>query len=64
MMTTYDGRPWVNAYDPGIPPDIDIPAKTYTDALIEGLTASPDRAAIHFMGTTLSYRQLDEMSWD
>jgi long-chain acyl-CoA synthetase len=61
-MTTYDDRPWLKAYDPGIPPDIDIPSKTYTDALIEGLATNPDRAAMHFMGTTLSFRQLDEMS--
>ncbi len=61
-MTTYDDRPWLKAYDPGTLPDIDIPAKTYTDALIEGLTTDPDRAAMHFMGTTLSFRQLDEMS--
>ncbi len=61
-MKTYDDRPWLKAYDPGIPPDIDIPEKTYTDTLLEGLTAAPDRAAIHFMGTTLTFRQLDEMS--
>lgn len=62
MTNVYDERPWLNAYDPGIPADIDIPEKTYTDALLEGLTAFPDRAAMHFMGATLSYRQLDEMS--
>jgi len=62
MMTTYDDRPWLKAYDPGTPPNIAIPAKTYTDALLEGLAAAPDRAAMHFMGTALSYRQLDEMS--
>lgn len=61
-MTPYDERPWVKAYDSKVPPDIDIPPKTYIDALLEGLTFSPDRAAMHFMGTTLSYRQLDEMS--
>ena len=62
MTNVYDERPWLNAYDPGIPADIDIPEKTYTDALLGGLTAFPDRAAMHFMGATLSYRQLDEMS--
>ena len=62
MKKAYDDRPWLKAYDPEIPADIDIPAKTYTDTLIEGLTASPDRAAMHFMGTTLTFRQLDEMS--
>jgi len=61
-MTIYDDRPWVKAYDPGIPPDIDIPGKTYTDALLKGIAAFPDRAAIYFMGRAISYRQLDEMS--
>ncbi len=61
-MTPYDERPWIKAYDPGVPPDINIPAETFTGALLEGLMAAPDRAAIHFMGTTLSYRALDEMS--
>ncbi|RJP94979.1 MAG: AMP-dependent synthetase [Desulfobacteraceae bacterium] len=61
-MTTSDDRPWLKAYDPGILPDIDIPDKTYADALVEGLTAFPDRAAMHFMGTTLTFRQLNDMS--
>jgi acyl-CoA synthetase (AMP-forming)/AMP-acid ligase II len=61
-MTNYDDRPWLKAYDSGLPSDIDILTKTYTDALIEGLIAAPDRAAMHFMGTTLTFRQLDEMS--
>ncbi len=62
MTNGYDERPWLKAYDPGIPADIDIPEKTYTDALLEGLTSFPDRAAMHFMGATLTYRQLDVMS--
>jgi long-chain acyl-CoA synthetase len=62
MQNVYDERPWLNAYDPGIPADIEIPEKTYTHALLEGLTSFPDRAAMHFMGAALSYRQLDEMS--
>ena len=61
-MTNYDDRPWLKAYDSGLSSDIDILTKTYTDALIEGLIAAPDRAAMHFMGTTLTFRQLDEMS--
>ena len=61
-MASYDDRPWLSSYDPGVPADIDIPPKTYTEALLEGLKAAPDRAAMHFMGTTISYRQLDEMS--
>lgn len=61
-MTIYDDRPWLTAYDPGIAPDIEIPKKTYADALLEGLTADPDRAAMHFMGTTIDFQQLDEMS--
>ena len=62
MTNVYDERPWLNAYDPGIPAAIDIPEKTYTHALLEGLTSFPDRAAMHFMGATLSYRQLDKTS--
>ena len=61
-MTIYDDRPWLTSYDSGIAPEIDIPAKTYTDILMEGLTADPERVAMHFMGTTISFRQLDEMS--
>ncbi len=61
-MTTYDDRPWLKAYDSGILPDIGIPDKTYVDALMEGLTAFPDRAAMHFMGVTISFRRLDDLS--
>ena len=42
-MTIYDDRPWLASYDTGIAPDIDIPAKTYTDILMEGLTMAPHK---------------------
>jgi acyl-CoA synthetase (AMP-forming)/AMP-acid ligase II len=62
-MTIYDDRPWLKAYDPGVSPDIQIPDNTtYSDALMEGLTAFPDRTAMVFMGTAISFRQLDLLS--
>mmetsp|Transcript_3058 Transcript_3058/g.1758 ORF Transcript_3058/g.1758 Transcript_3058/m.1758 type:complete len:563 (+) Transcript_3058:52-1740(+) len=61
-MTIYDERPWIKSYDQGIPPDFEIPQVTYTDLLEEAFIAKPQLPAMHFLGKTLSFSDLDTES--
>lgn len=57
---TTEERPWLKSYDPWVEPDIRLPEKTYVQFLEEGLTRKPERAAVHYMGKTIPFRELDE----
>ena len=59
---TYDEKPWVKFYDEGVEPEITLPDRTYVDLLEEAFSDFPDRAAFHFMGATLTFGKLDELS--
>jgi long-chain acyl-CoA synthetase len=61
-MTSYDAKPWLQFYAKGLPPELEIPAKTYADLLQEAMDANPDGPALHFLGVTLSYGELKELS--
>lgn len=55
---TYDDRPWLARYDPGVNPDIEVPETslvTQFDKICEDFS---ERAALHFYGVTLNYAQL------
>ncbi len=56
-------RPWLNAYTPGIPADIDPDAYPSLVALLqECFETYADRTAFTFLGRDLSYGELDRMS--
>jgi len=59
---TYDERPWIRFYDEGVDPDYEAPDKTYPDLIEDNFSDFADRPAIHFMGATISFGQLDEYS--
>jgi len=59
---SYDDRPWLKFYDEGVKPDFELPDATYADTLEEGFSDFADRAAIHFMGATMKFGRLDELS--
>jgi len=61
-MTTYDDKPWLQFYEQGLPPELEIPDKTYADLLEEAMQVNPDRPSMHFMGVTISFRALEELS--
>ncbi|MEW5733460.1 MAG: AMP-binding protein [Thermodesulfobacteriota bacterium] len=62
-MTTYSEKPWLGSYDPGVPEYVEIPeSQTFKDILEKSIRALPDRAALHFMGATMSFRQMDALS--
>lgn len=59
---SYDERPWVNFYDEWVDPDFKVPDVTYVELLEESFSDFAEQAALHFMGTTLTFRQLDSYS--
>ena len=61
-MTAYERKPWLQWYDEGVEPEIEIPDKTYLDFLEEGLSENPDRPAFHFLGSTSTFKDLDNFS--
>jgi len=61
-MSIYDEKPWLNFYDEGIEAEIVAPDVSYVDLFLETAEKFPDKPAIHFMGVTLPYRGLDDLS--
>ncbi len=61
-MTSYAQRPWLKHYDPWVSGEIDVPNKTYTDLLEEGLSFAPQRPAVYFFGKTITFSELDGLS--
>ncbi len=59
---TYDERPWLKFYDEHVSSDLTTPDVTFVEQFEESFSDFADRAAIHFMGTTLTFRQLDLLS--
>jgi long-chain acyl-CoA synthetase len=55
-------RPWLKAYDPGIPADIELPDEPLDAALSAAAATYPERPAIRFYGRAISYRELDELT--
>ncbi len=54
---------WLKSYPPGVPEEVPEPPFRSLRELIEnGFTNYPDRPAYTNMGTTISYRELDELS--
>ena len=56
-------RPWLAAYPADMPQDIDrAHVPTLVQLLNQAFIQFADRTALHFMGATFSYRQLDQFS--
>ncbi|MDX2447842.1 MAG: AMP-binding protein [Desulfobacterales bacterium] len=61
-MSIYDEKPWLNFYDEGMEAEIVVPDASYIDLFLETAEKYPDKPAIHFMGVTLPYRGLNDLS--
>jgi long-chain acyl-CoA synthetase len=56
-------RPWLSAYSPGVPPDIDATVYPSLVALMEdSFSKFADRTAYSFMGVDVSFAQTDKLS--
>jgi long-chain acyl-CoA synthetase len=54
-----DERPWLRSYDEDVEADLPIPDATYVEMLEESFSDFPNQAAVHLMGTTLTFHELD-----
>ncbi|HLZ29648.1 MAG TPA: long-chain fatty acid--CoA ligase [Chloroflexota bacterium] len=52
-------RPWLWAYDQGVPAEIELPDEALQAALAAAAARFPARAAIRFFGRSITYRELD-----
>ncbi len=59
---TYDERPWLKNYDEWIDPDFIPEQETLAKKLDEVFADYPSRAAIHYMGTTITFREMESLS--
>jgi long-chain acyl-CoA synthetase len=54
-------RPWLASYDPGVPPEVEVPEITVDGLLRRAAEANPARTAMDFYGSRTSYADLDRM---
>jgi long-chain acyl-CoA synthetase len=59
---TNNDRPWLKSYDAWVEPDIDLPEVSCTDLVDEIFERYPDRAALHFLGTSIDFKRFKDLS--
>ena len=63
MADVYASKPWLKSYDKHVPPTItDYPQMSCAEAMREAFEDVPDRMAINYMGTSISFREFDAYS--
>ncbi|MFE7420323.1 AMP-binding protein [Rhodococcus sp. NPDC057529] len=61
-MSWYDDRPWLAHYDDIAKTTSSSASRTTTAMLAEAVASSPDGPAVSYLGATLTYRDVDELS--
>lgn len=56
----YEQRPWLKAYPPGVPSEMEIPVKSLNEAFDEATQRYKNKTAINFYGKKITYRELRE----
>lgn len=59
MSVTYDDKPWLKQYDPGVPHEVAIPSTPLPVYLTNSAQKYPNQTAIIFKGRRITYRELD-----
>jgi long-chain acyl-CoA synthetase len=63
MDDVYSSKPWLKSYDKHVPPTItDYPQMSCAEAMREAFDGVPDRMALNYMGTNISFREFDTYS--
>ena len=63
MDDVYASKPWLKSYDKHVPPTItDYPQMSCAEAMREAFDGVPDRMALNYMGTSISFREFDTYS--
>lgn len=56
----YDSKPWLSAYAPGVPPEIDEITQTLPQMIEASIAAYGDKVALEFFGAGTTYRELGD----
>ncbi|HEY6336223.1 MAG TPA: long-chain fatty acid--CoA ligase [Alphaproteobacteria bacterium] len=59
--SSVNGRPWLKAYPPGVPPTVDVHERPLSALLDDSVATYPDNPALEFLGKTYSYRELGRL---
>ncbi|HEY6011502.1 MAG TPA: long-chain fatty acid--CoA ligase [Nitrospirota bacterium] len=59
---SYSERPWTNFYEAGVPKTLTYPSGTLGMMLAETARRFPDKTALLFYGTRISYAELDRLA--
>jgi len=62
MESIYAAKPWMKHYDKHVPEKLEHPTMAYADVLRKAFEEVPLRVAVHYMGTEIPCRKLDELS--
>ena len=61
-MSVYDERPWLALYGPGVPHEIELEHESMLAAFGHTAARHPDKPAIVYFDTAISFRELDSLS--
>jgi long-chain acyl-CoA synthetase len=62
MHDVYTQKPWLNHYDPNVPPALSYEDKTFAEVFQDVVRRFPDKTALIYLGSRLSFREVDELS--
>lgn len=59
-MSEFTSKPWLDAYAPGVPHDIELPTGSLVDMVEDAVSRFRGKTALEFFGRTTSYTELGE----
>lgn len=62
MSDAYAERPWLKHYDPNVAGNLTYEEKTFAEKFAETVSAFPEKTALIYLGRTLSFKEVDELS--
>jgi acyl-CoA synthetase (AMP-forming)/AMP-acid ligase II len=62
MENPYAGKPWLKSYDKEVSPSLNYPSISYGEFIRRSFDKVPGRAALIYMGRTITFRELDVLS--
>lgn len=62
MQDVYTQKPWLNHYDRNVPPTLSYEDKTFAEVFQDVVRRSPEKTALIYLGSRLSFREVDELS--
>jgi len=60
--SAYLARPWLRYYEPGVPPDVEVPGCSVADLFDEATEKFSGRSALVFYGREISFRELRDQA--